>query len=131
MGAWGAGPFENDDASDWVWELEDDSDASLIVAALTDACDPGEDYIDADVANNAVAAAEIVASARGQRHPALPSEAVVWLDAYGPLITDQLVELARVAVSKISTESETRDLWSEAGDAAWSEYMTDLLARLA
>ena len=26
MGAWGTGAFENDEAGDWVWELEDDDD---------------------------------------------------------------------------------------------------------
>lgn len=130
MGAWGAGPFENDDASDWVWELEDDNDASVIIAALDDAIDPAEDYIDADTANNAIAAAEIVASSRGQRHAALPTEAVVWLDASGSLITDEIVELARTAVARILEDSETRDLWAETGNTSWVDYMTDLASRL-
>ena len=34
MGAWGSGHFENDDAMDWVWELEADRDGSVVRAAL-------------------------------------------------------------------------------------------------
>lgn len=30
MGAWGHGPFDNDDAGDWVWELEESEDFSVV-----------------------------------------------------------------------------------------------------
>jgi hypothetical protein len=31
MGAWGHDSFDNDDAGDWVYELEESSDMSVIV----------------------------------------------------------------------------------------------------
>jgi hypothetical protein len=34
MGAWGIGNFDNDDASDWVYELEEVEDMSLVEATL-------------------------------------------------------------------------------------------------
>lgn len=39
MGAWGAGPFENDDAADWKAELEREGAAAL-VSALSCAANP-------------------------------------------------------------------------------------------
>lgn len=131
MGAWGAGPFENDDAGDWVWELEDDTDATVISAALGAVIDTGADeYLEAGDANNAVAAAEIVASARGRRHSGLPTEAAVWLDAHAGLVDRQLIDLARRAVTRVAESSETRDLWDEAGDTEWGPYIADLITRL-
>ena len=131
MGAWGAGPFENDDAGDWVWELEDDTDGSVIAATLGVVVDTGADeYLEAPDANNAVAAAEIVASAQGRRHPDLPSEARAWLDAHAGLIDRQLVTLARTAVTRVAESSEARDLWDEAGDTEWGPYIADLITRL-
>jgi Domain of unknown function (DUF4259) len=35
MGAWGAGPFENDDASDWVYELEEAPDLNFVRDVLS------------------------------------------------------------------------------------------------
>ena len=131
MGAWGAGPFENDDAGDWVWELEDDTDATVITAALGAVIDTGAgEYLEAGDANNAVAAAEIVASARGRRHPGLPTEATVWLDAHAGLVDRELIDLARRAVTRVAESSEARDLWDEAGDTEWGPYIADLITRL-
>lgn len=35
MGAWGAGPFDNDAALDWVWELDESSDLGVVRGAIT------------------------------------------------------------------------------------------------
>lgn len=130
MGAWGSGVFENDDASDWVWELEDDTDGSVLVEALsavTDA-DPGE--VDAPDACNALAAAEIVAAARGKRSVELPAEAEAWLAANTAAVDDRLVALAVAATARVADDSELKDLWDEAGDSAWAEGVAALLERL-
>ena len=34
MGAWDFGPFDNDDAGDWLYDLEKSSDTSVIAEAL-------------------------------------------------------------------------------------------------
>lgn len=40
MGAWGAGPFENDSAGDFMGDLEDGDDvAALLAGALSEAAD--------------------------------------------------------------------------------------------
>ena len=131
MGAWGAGPFENDDAGDWVWELEDDVDGSVIIEALSAVVDtPVDEQPEAPECSNALAAAEIVAAGRGLRGPALPSEASVWIQAHSDLIEPGLIALASGAVERIAIDSELKDLWDEAGDDAWAAYVSDLLSRL-
>ena len=131
MGAWGPGVFENDDASDWVWELEDDSDGAILAEALGVVLDlPADEQVESPESSNALAAAEIIASARGDRSPKLPTEAVAWLDAHSSAVDDRLRSLALAAVARIATDSELKDLWNEAGDPAWSEAVTALQARL-
>jgi hypothetical protein len=58
MGAWGEGPFDNDDAGDWAHEF-DGVDEATGVQVLTDALDLGEagDYLEAPEGTTAVAAA--------------------------------------------------------------------------
>lgn len=131
MGAWGPGAFENDDASDWVWELEDDTDASVLTEALSEIVDlDSDDYIEAPEACNALAAAEIVAAARGRHGVELPSEARAWIDRNAQLVDPSLLALAVVAVERISIDSELKELWDDAGNTEWARLTAELLERL-
>ena len=130
MGAWGAEFFKNDDAADWVWELEDD-DGSFLIATLREVVDTDfDDYIERPEANNAIAAAEIVATARGRHGGELPSEAREWITRNAPLVDDALLALAAGAVERVFIASELKDLWDETDDTEWSELVQDLLERL-
>ena len=60
MGAWGAGPFENDDAMDWAIDLEESGDVGFVVEALRAA--EGDGYLDAPEGSVTMAAAEVVAA---------------------------------------------------------------------
>ncbi len=99
MGAWGSGPFENDDALDWAQSFVEAEDGlsggqtdepgkiDLIVGPLAiaaggmededdDDAEDGEtegagDYIETDLAAHAIAAAEVIAAVRGKSHPDL------------------------------------------------------------
>lgn len=131
MGAWGAGVFENDDAADWVWELEDDENGSVVIAALSEIVDtPVDDYIEAPEASNALAAAEIVAAARGHHGAELPSEAREWIRVNAARVDAAWLALAAGAVERISIDSELKELWDEAGSDEWPRVVADLLARL-
>lgn len=131
MGAWGAGVFENDDAGDWVWELEDDNDMSVLHEALAAAVDaPLDELVDAPDASNALAAAEIVAAARGHHGAELPSEARAWIGRNAGLVDARTVALATAAVERISIASELKDLWEEAESDEWARVVSDLLDRL-
>jgi len=130
MGAWGPGVFENDDAADWVWELEDDEDGSVIEAALAAVVDtPRGELAESGDASNAIAAAEIVASS-GDQMTALPTEATEWIKRNAHLVTDEVRDLARRAVTRVLTASELKELWEDAGDPAWAETVSALRGRL-
>jgi len=115
MGAWGLGPFDNDTAADWAADLDDASSAerpALIREALTAALEADE-YLDADDASIAVAAAAVVAALQ-DGGPALD-------EGYGPTVGSLHLEpelrgLAARAVARVlGEESEWRELWEEAG----------------
>jgi hypothetical protein len=102
MGAWGQGSFENDDAMDWVWSLEHDEDGSALRAVLEPVAEYRKVHEPAEVqASRALAAAAVVARARGGSHDALPVEAETWLATYGHVVGDDLVDFARRAVARV------------------------------
>ena len=70
MGTWSHESFGNDTANDWAYELEDATDFSVIEAALQVALDEGDEYLDADLAMEAmeaIAAVEVIAKPSWQR----------------------------------------------------------------
>jgi len=131
MGAWGPGAFQNDDAGDWVWDLESDDDGSVVIGALSIIVDtPIDEQPEATECAHALAAAEVVASARGPRSLSLPDEAVVWINAHGNRIDRSWLALASGAVERVMIDSELKELWDETGDDSWHQVVAELLARL-
>ena len=130
MGAWGAGSFENDSALDWLGELRR-GEASLR-EALNDAAGATR-LLDVDGASAAVAAAELVAESRGRKGQLrLPKDATLWLAAQKVPFTDEIVELAHRAVTRVLASSELQQLWDEAGPTNdWRLVNQALLRRLA
>ncbi|MCU4122376.1 DUF4259 domain-containing protein [Variovorax sp. N23] len=63
-GAWGEGPFDNDDAQDWLIECSSSAGPGTIAEAINAALRPG--YLEADAGSVAVAAAEVIAAADGK-----------------------------------------------------------------
>src|SRR5688572_21928544 len=61
MGAWGSEAFENDDGSDWVYDLEETDSLDLIIESLTYILDNRGEYLDRLECTRAVAAAETLA----------------------------------------------------------------------
>ncbi len=126
MGAWGEGPFDNDTASDWVYEFDDaDQPSGLhhIQAALVRAASVGaDDYLDSDAGVEAVAAAELVAAIRGldvERSPYNES-ALDWVARTTPIADLALVDLAVSALDRVvAANSELAQLWDEAQLTSW------------
>lgn len=129
MGTWGFGPFENDAASDWVDGLEDADDLTLAMDALQRVRET--DYIDADDATVAIAAAEVVAAAGGRPHADLPPEVEAWLRSARLDVEPWHAERAAGAIERIrGDESELAELWAEADEADWQSSLDDLTTRL-
>ena len=129
MGAWGVLPFENDNASDWVWGLEEAAGTSILADTL-ETVSTQEEIV--DECEEAIAAAEVVAALRGKPLPELPEEVTDFVKKHGKKKpSPELINLAATVVRRIAEESDLKDRWdeSESGDQ-WHETMDDLLKRL-
>ena len=132
-GAWGTGPFDNDDALDWVWELSESDDSSVIEATL-DAAANSSGYLEAYTASVAIAAAEVVAASRGNPREVLPDEVIEWVRTHSVTADVNLLAIARKSIenAKNLEFSELAHLWMESDDLmdAWLKDLDDLLERL-
>jgi hypothetical protein len=129
MGTWGTAAFDNDDASDWVYELEKHGIAAIDLAlsnamAATDLSTP--DDVDA------IAAGEVVAAALGQPAPDLRADILALAAGLAGQVTSEHAVRARAVAERVLTRSEVGDLWAETGDEAeWRGSVDDLISRLA
>lgn len=127
MGAWGFLPFENDDALDWLDELEGGG-ADVVRGALAKV---NGGYVEAPEGSIAVAAADITAACQGNPSGDLPENVADWVTAHGAEITAEDVELALEAVGRVAGEkSELAELWDDADEPEWRESLEDLAERL-
>ena len=133
MGTWGIGSFENDDAADFMIDVLDSGDLSLIREVLDNVLTSTE-YVEAPDATLAIVAAEIVAAARGRPTLAAQQEEGVadWLARVRPAIDIDLVRQARDALARIVADnSELRELWEETDEApAWRAVVDELATQL-
>ena len=130
MGAWGSSAFDNDDAADWAWGLDDDGDGALVRSALV--LDDVE-YVELPEGATAIAAAEIVAACLGRpgAHP-LPDAVQAWVDAHGSAFRGGDAASALNAVRRVAAEgSELSELWAETEDQDWARAVDDLTTRLS
>jgi hypothetical protein len=126
MGTWGHGNFDNDGAHDWLDELHDKGVAAIrsVLGRVARA-----KYSDVDDAQAALAAAEVVAAARGNPRPGRqPDLLAVWVDDQGSEIEDAHAVLAAKAVARVRDGSELRELWD--GNVKWAREIEKLIARL-
>jgi hypothetical protein len=138
MGAWGCRSFENDEALDWVYDLERSKDLSLIAGTLDKVSGTVADYLDATDCSMALAATETVAALAGRPELSLPEEVARWVkDRQGessqehPLVYDSVTAKARRAIKAILSDSELKELWEETDELErWKATVTDLLERL-
>lgn len=131
MGTFGAGPFDNDYAADFLIALErkDAGDLTPVATALRDGLADHSDSMDEAVA---IGAAEVVAALLGHPHPGLPEVVAGWIAA-GSLGDGALVTLAIDVVAQIRERSELLEMWAEFSPAKlplWEASLSDLLSRL-
>lgn len=132
MSAWGEGVFENDAAGGWLDQLIASGKSSTIEKALTFAIKAKREGLESDEAASALAAAEVIAAARGHRHADLPDEVKEWLATSGYAPAEATVALCVKAVERARDESELAELWAEGEEIdAWKRGTNDLLYRLA
>jgi hypothetical protein len=123
MGTWDVGPFDNDTAADWCGDLDDAAPGqrpTIVRRALTTVLDNGDDYLDSDVAVEAIAAAALIASQLPGGTEITSSYAPDFLFEGGRLeLADDVPALAVRAMDRIAgDDSEWRELWEESEDGA-------------
>lgn len=131
MGAWGIGAFDNDDAADWAYELEESADLTPARQALGATMD-SDGYLELPEGACAVAAASIVAATFDGDLKGLPEEVAEWVDAHPGTSTRGDARLAVDALERVmSEESELRSLWDDSPEGPqWRELIEKLRQRL-
>ena len=132
MGAWGLGPFDNDDAADLAGELESLDDSAGLEALIAALGAVDGEYIEADEGARAVAAAEVVAGIVGQPGPTTSynEAAMGWIQRTSPPSNGALVDFALAVLERVMGEaSELAELWDDAGEP-WSDSVSELSGRL-
>ena len=130
-GATGPGSFENDDAWDWVSRCTRSTGTRAIAIAFRKVS--GAPFVEAPEASAAVAAAEVVAAARGKVGVGFPDDLREWLRHQPIADIASLSPLAVGVVEQIANGpgSELQSLWKESKQYAhWQRNMQDLRARL-
>jgi hypothetical protein len=136
MSVWGADAFSNDDAADFLVEVESsrncwDTVRQALLAGLSRASE--------QQGARALAAAEFVATAKGSHIASIAEDLVAIARTASPPLVDDLTALARRSVVAVRTSSDWRDYWAEEDrrspqDGWLSEWLAatdDLLSRLS
>lgn len=126
MGAWGTGNFSNDTALDYLADINSMDDLMHQFNAVNS---DSLDYVDADLACEALAAADLLAGLLGRPAADLPRETQSMITKFDKPSTAQLTQ-ARDAIANIVESSELTELWEEEDDLAWKGVIKDLLERL-
>ena len=137
MGAWGHKNFENDDACDWVYDLEKSKDKSIIHQALNLIIN-NKEYLECPDCCNALAAANVVLAGITGEYNRVTDEVTIWLKKkYGlfrkkSVIFDKSdVSIAIHACKKIMESSELKELWEETEEFDnWVKEVSDLINKL-
>lgn len=131
MGTWDVGGFDNDDALDWVYELEEASDFTILADAFENITGQKGNYLEAPDCAVAISAAEVVAALLGNPADDLPDEVIEWVEDM-PDPSEALVNMALSAVKVILDDSEMKDTWEESDHYdEWQENIQGLQSRLS
>jgi hypothetical protein len=134
MGTWAHDTFDNDTACDWAFGLEDVSDLSYVMGALARVLETGADYLEADLACEALAACEVIARLKGNSgvRNAYTDPVDSWVNAHPlPVSSPMAAQAAAVIDRVLSPPSELLELWKDGKDPdQWHNAVSSLRARV-
>ncbi|KKZ74975.1 DUF4259 domain-containing protein [Streptomyces showdoensis] len=135
MGTWDIGPFDNDSAADFSYQIDQaagaDDKAAVFLAAFRDVAETGEDaFLDSYYSVKAVASAALLAAQCPGGEPVTTSYAPK--DAI-PVLPATLRPLAVAALDRVlGPDSELLELWEESSESEeWKAGVLRLRAVLA
>ncbi len=122
--------FGNETAREWLRTLFPTSTDEQIIRAFL-AVVQSESFIDAQDAERAVAAAEMVALSHGAGAPDDPQECILWIKRNSYKAAPELVNAAVEVIERIFSNSELKELWERTeGMIQWKTEIHSLLSRL-
>ena len=134
MGAWSVESFGNDTACDWSYGLEGTNDLRYVEEAIAKVhAVPTDKPLDADIAEEAIAAAEVVARLLGNAGELTTYTKVVdeWVANHPLKPSNNLVDEAASALRRILTPpSELRELWDDGNIEQWEQQSKNLIDRI-
>ena len=134
MGAWDADTFDNDTACDWAYELENSEDLSYVQQTLNAVLEVADEYLDSDIACEALAASEVLARLKGNwgKRNSYTETVDKWVEAHAQSPPQNLVEVALSVIDRIRKEpSELLELWEEGDGTEWHAAVDNLRDRVA
>lgn len=130
MGAWGHANFDNDTATDYAGDFQDDPNETTLLETL--AAVAAEGYPEADEASEALAAAEIIAAALGKPVRGFPEDLLLSAKNLHLTNPESAKKTARRAIKAVLKKSELQELWEESAEYNdWVAVQEGLLERLA
>jgi transaldolase len=134
MSILGNSNFDDELAADFLADFTEAPGEVALLEALAPAADAAEDqeYLEADVAGPALAAAEIVAALAGKPFANFPPDLLKQLQTLDISDLEELQELAVQAVTAAAQDSEVRAQAAASSTLNdWLNQQQDLLKRLA
>src|SRR5262249_29364053 len=114
--------------------LKEVNDLSLVVQAIASVLGTQDDYLDADVACEGLAACEVIARLKGNwgARNAYTEPVDNWVTAHPIPVSSDLVEQATAVIDRVlSPPSELLDLWKDGKEPQdWHRAVSDLRARV-
>jgi hypothetical protein len=132
MGTWAPDTFGNDIACDWAWKIAEQMDLQPVREKLDQVLGVGEDYLEADLAAEALVACEVVARLQGRwgKRNAYSADIDKWVIENPQRPSHDLIQKATQAIDRITAEeSELAEEWDYTGDGAWRASVAELRAR--
>lgn len=130
MGAWGLGPFDNDEAADWAYQVEACSDLACVRSKLLEVVE-GE-YLEAPLGEEGLAAAEVLSFCLSHGQSNITTSLSSWLFHLNDRPTDRDLQLGIETVNRvIGTQSELAETWEESTEGhSWRSQVESLRRRL-
>lgn len=132
MGAWEVNVFKNDSALDWLEEFVQFPERSTIDVILDEILE--EDYVDSWAAEEALAAVEVVAIARGKSKEKLKQlEKVDFTELNREIDTKLIAKCIEVLdrIVKKNDQNEIYELWEDTDTLPkWLDLIKDMKKRI-
>jgi len=128
---WGYSPFDWDTATDWLADFTERPELDTLIQVFTSVEGMQGQYIDRELAEQALVAAEVTSALFGKPHSKVPREVTRWVKQQSEAPSPDLLMSARNAVSRVLKDSELRESWIKPEDLRkWEEETNGLLSRL-